>query len=237
LSTNQFKKSLFYFVIGGIICCVAPWFLLGLEQHEPFKQVPLNRKLRIFIEKRLVKVDSLPITLRESSQEACGVIYVMGGSQRSLTYRFQTATELYRKGEGHKLVILHEPGITEYDPKVERNLTNDEWAIRQLGDFGVEKKDIEFISTPRRFLGTLAESDAISRLVLRRHYKRLILVSSPYHTRRVWITFSKALSKNNVVIHVYPSGDSANLRTLLIEYLKLISYKFILLPIYKRLSV
>ena len=65
------------------------------------------------------------------------VIYVLGGSQRSLEFKYKKASELYHKGICKRIWILSRPGITEYSVSLGRNLTNEEWSILKLTEFGV----------------------------------------------------------------------------------------------------
>jgi hypothetical protein len=37
----------------------------------------------------------------------------------------------------YKILIMTEPGITEYSPDLDRNLTNDEWVVMKLISIGV----------------------------------------------------------------------------------------------------
>lgn len=235
LRINQIKKLLFFLVIGGFTFGIILWLFQKWELHDLIEKVPFNRELKIFLVERLVKLDTSPFALNESSQELEGVIYVMGGSQKNLKYRFKTAAELYHKGIAKKLMILDEPGITEYDPQIGRNLTNNEWCIRELVNSGFGKGDIEFMVMERGFLGTMREAKAVSTIALERDYKRLVLVSSSYHTKRVWVTFSRILMYNNLFLDIYSSNEDTDLRNLLFEYVKLISYEYIILPIYLKL--
>ena len=231
MSINQFKKLLFFLVIGGFTCWVASWLFLNLELLELIENIPFNRNLRIYFTKRLVKIYSSPYTVRESPQNLEGIIYVMGGSQRSLKYRFQTAAELHHKGMGKKLLLLSEPGISEYDPQIGRNLTNDEWAVNKLVEFGVQKEDIELVILKKGHLGTFTEAEGISDIVLRRGYRSLILVTSSSHTMRTWLSFSEFLKDKNTALYIYASNDGISLYNLLIEYSKLLIYKNFVLPI------
>ena len=124
------------------------------------------------------------------------------------------------------------PGITEFDPSLGRNLTNDEWAIKQLTGFGVSKEDVEQVSLKKGPLGTFTEAKDISEIASKRGYKRLILVTSQYHTKRTWITFSKMSENRNITLSIYPANDPVGLHSLLYEYLKLVLYKNIVLPYY-----
>lgn len=231
MSINQFKKLLFFLVIGGFTCWIVSWFFPNLELHELAEHVPFNRELRILLTERLVKIDTPPYTPCESSQELERVIYVMGGSQKSLKYRFKTAAELYQRGIGKKILVFSEPGITEYDPQIGRNLTNDEWAVNNLVKFGVKKEDIELVVLKKSHLGTFTEARGVSDIVLKRGYKNLILVTSSYHTMRTRLSFSKFLKDKSTTIYIYASNDFVSLYNLIIEYFKLIIYKDLILPI------
>jgi len=157
------------------------------------------------------------------------VIYVLGGSEDSLTYRFIIAARLYKKSAARKILVFSKPGITGYDPLLRRNLTNDEWTIKRLVELGVKREDIEPLFFGSSFFGTLKEARGVSQKVINSGYDVLILVSSPYHTMRVRECFSMYLKDNGTEVFVYQSDDYPHLWGLLLEYLKLAVYKKILL--------
>lgn len=184
--------------------------------------------------KKLTKSEPVPTNWIGTLHESNGVIYVLGGSQETLKSRFRKSAALYREGAAGKVLIMSRPGNTEYDPSIGRNLTNDEWAIGQLISLGVEKADIKIVSIPEYFWGTYNEARAISDLSVEREYRYLILVTSLYHTRRTWDSFSKMLQGRNVSIYVYASDDPAEFRELVIEYVKLLTYDNLLLPLFRK---
>src|SRR5205807_127776 len=139
--------------------------------------------------KTLVKVEPEPLSSFRSLNGSNTVIYVLSGAQQSLEDRFKTAADLYHQGMASKILILSRTGITAYSPMIDRNLTNDEWTVEKLVSLGVPKEDIELVKIENGFFGTFTEAEGISNLVLNRGYKSLILVSSRYHTRRVWESF------------------------------------------------
>ena len=157
------------------------------------------------------------------------VIYVLGGDQNSLEYRFKMAAGLYQHHAASKIMTLSVPGITEYDSSLGRNLTNDEWEIRELAGLGVSTSNIEILSINHGFFGTLNEARYVSQVVLDKGYRTLILVTSPYHTKRAYESFSKYLVNKGIDIYVYASDDDTNLIGLLSEYFKLILYNNLLL--------
>lgn len=172
---------------------------------------------------------SLPLPSIKSQEGSNAVIYVLSGSQRSLEDRFKTAADLHHQGMAFKILILSRSGMTEYSPRIGRNLTNDEWATEKLVSLGVPKEDIELVKIKNGFFGTFSEAEGISNIALNRGYKTLILVSSQYHTMRVWESFSEFAKNKKLDLFIYASIDHSSGYSLLEEYLKLKFYKAFLL--------
>ncbi|MDL1962446.1 MAG: YdcF family protein [Deltaproteobacteria bacterium] len=120
-------------------------------------------------------------------------MYVLGGSQTNLEFRYKTASELYHKGICKGIWILSRPGITECSVFLGRNLTDNEWSILKLKELGVPDDCIEPIEVKKRFFGTFTEAKGISSLIKKRGYKSLLLISSPEHLYRAEISFDKYL--------------------------------------------
>ena len=118
--------------------------------------------------KQLVREDSV---IRANVVDA---IYLLGGSQNSLQFKFNRTAMLYHQGICKKILILSRPGKTEFSSLLGRNLTNDEWAIQKLEDLGISKRDVEAVDIKRGFFGTFVEAKCISELVHKRGYKNLI---------------------------------------------------------------
>ena len=106
-------------------------------------------------------------------------------------------------------------------------MTNDEWSITTLEKLGVPNKNSEVLSIEEKFFGTLREAKYIAKLTNNKGFNNLVLVTSATHTHRVKISFKKFLSKN-VKLYVIGSEDSAYLRDLIKEYIKLKIYKYFL---------
>jgi len=156
-------------------------------------------------------------------------IYVLGGGQSSLEKRFPIAASLYKDQIARRILILSRPGITEYSASLGRNLTNDEWAYGKLSELGISRSDIETVPVEKSFFGTLSEAAAISSLVKSRGYKTLILVTSDYHTQRVWKSFSKLMEHSDVALYIYAAADPATILNLIRELAKLLVYSVFLL--------
>ena len=156
-------------------------------------------------------------------------MYVLGSSQRSLELKYKTASELFHKGICKRIWVLSRPGKTEYSKSLRRNLTNDEWSILKLKEYGVPEENVEPIEIDEGFFGTYSEAKGISSLVKNRGYKSLVLVSSPYHTRRLKISFNNFLKNQNTSLLIQGSEGKAFLKDLIIEFFKLKVYQYLLI--------
>lgn len=172
---------------------------------------------------------AIPRGANAASAKSNTMIYVLGSGQEALKHHYRTAAALYKEGAADRIYILSRPGITEYSPALLRNLTNDEWSVRELGTLGVPAADVEAVPVPSGFFGTLREGRRISRFARERGYKRLVLVSSPHHGRRAHLTFSH-FAGGTLEIFFQGSSDRAGLATLVAEYGKYLWYRRVLIP-------
>lgn len=179
--------------------------------------------IKHWLEGKLVVVNSLP------SSATVDASYVLGGSPRSLEYKFKTVADCYCKGICKTILILSRPGITEYSPSLGRNLTNNEWSILKLKIAGVSEKDIELVDMEPGFFGTLTEAKHIARLAERRGYESLMLVTAPYHTKRVKVSFAGMLRNKGITVLVRGSAEQHSLSMLLVEFVKLTIYRYFLI--------
>jgi len=205
-----------FVLLFAVVISLSLW--LKSESSSTFKA-----KIEDSIQKELISMDQIP------SQTKVDAIYVLGGSQKSLALKFNTAARLYHDGICNKILILDSPGITEYSRKLGRNLTNNEWAIKKLQQFGIPRENIEPISMESGFFGTLTEAKHISQLVDKKDYKNLILITAPYHTKRVKTCFENFLNGHNVAFYVQGSEERVTLSILIVELIKLKIYKYFLI--------
>lgn len=222
---NKYALSL---ILVGLIAFLGLILLLNIKSfpgHEELKRALLNR---------LVVVDALKDDGPREKRRPGTVLYVLGGTQTSLIYKFKIAADLYHRGLCEKIILLSRPGITEYEPELNRNLTNDEWALRWLTDLMVPKKNIEPGAMKKGFFGTLTEARGMRAIASERNYIHIILVTSSYHTRRALTTFSRVFKDRGVDFSIYGSAEPILLRDMLCEYMKLFLYDRIVLPLYAR---
>ena len=191
---------------------------LTSESASAFRQ-----DLKQLILNKIVYTNPLPYGAKAD------VIYVLGGSPESLELKYKTAAELFHKRVCRNIWILSRPGKTYYSDSLKRNLTNDEWSLLQLNEFGVPGENVEAIHIKKGFFGTFSEAKGISALSKRRHYQDIILISSPHHTYRTGISFDKFSKNQSTSIYVHASDERVWLRHLMVEFIKLKVYQYFLI--------
>ena len=177
-----------------------------------------------FLLHRLTYVRHLP----ESASTHNDVVYVLGGTPDSLKVKFQTASKLVRDGRAARVLVLSQQALMAFSPALGRNLTADEWVVENFTAFGIPADAIEFVSFEEGFFGTWSEAKGLSLFLKERQYRRLILVTSPFHSRRVWESFSRTIEQPDTGLFLYLADESAYLRHLLPEYVKLLLYRALL---------
>src|SRR5882762_4001437 len=173
---------------------------------------------------RLTYVRHLP----ESASTHNDVVYILGGTQDSFKAKFQTASKLVRDGRAARVLVLSQQALMPFRPALGRNLTVNEWVVENLNAFGITADAIEFVAIEQGYFGTWSEAKGLSRFVRERRYRRVILVTSSLHSRRVWESFSRTIEQPDTNLFLYLSDESAYLRHLLPEYVKLLLYRALL---------
>jgi hypothetical protein len=222
LQVQRRKKVVILLGLGFLLAVLSP--LVG--RWTGFPDIATRIKTMLIAELTIGE----PNPLREShgGTEKPPMLYVLGAAQGSLRHHLELAADLYMRGLARTLYILDRPGITEYSPALNRNLTNNEWAVAKLEKLGVSRKDMRFASVHEGFGGTYREAEEVVHLALRDGNRKLILVTSPYHTRRTHLAFSHFAGKRGLEIYVYGSNDNTGLRGLMLEYAKYLSYRVFL---------
>ena len=164
----------------------------------------------------------------ENMPETLDAIYVLGGAQSSLALKFRTAADFYHRKTCKKILLPSRPGITEYSSLLRRNLTNDEWATRQLEKLDIPKASIELVNIGEGWFGTLAEAKDMSRIFIERGYKNVLLISSLTHTARLDLSFKSLLKESGIRVFVKGSDEAFFLREGLKEFIKLKVYQCLL---------
>lgn len=158
-------------------------------------------------------------------------------SERNIE-RGLAAAEAYNRGLAPRIFAGREVRPDGFDLLRERGVLYPETVdlLRgMLKDLGVPESAL--IVPEESVSGTFEEAVAVQRVIRKAGYRSLILITSPTHTRRVWLTFKRLLENDNVRILVVPtpySGfDPENwwkqkryAKEVLLEYEKLLYYLF-----------
>ena len=172
LLSGRLHLFIFFACILGIILCLC--FIPIFRELHTTNHISLQSILKErLIAPSLSYTQSIPESKRR--YEKIGMMYVLGGVQDNLKIKYKAAAHIYHKGLTKKIYILSVPGITEYDPVLQRNLTNDEWSTKQLAYLGVPPYDIEFIHTPKCYFGTLSEAMALKKITKERGVQQYYL--------------------------------------------------------------
>ncbi|MBW1803031.1 MAG: YdcF family protein, partial [Deltaproteobacteria bacterium] len=111
------------------------------------------------------------------------------------------ASDAYRKGlaSGIYLSIEEEPdGLDILRRKGVFYPRSIDLLVTLLTDLGVPREKIQISAGPVK--STIEEAKVIRTLVKKKDYRSLILVTSPTHSRRTWLTFKRIFKDDNVRI-------------------------------------
>lgn len=152
--------------------------------------------------------------------------YVMAGGLAS-EERLRAAADLYHLGRVPRLFLLRDDGRSYYSFTERRALSRTEWMLAYLGWLGVPPDRITLVADQGGSrLGSLHEAD-LMRAALPAEVRRLVVVTSPAHTRRSGLAFRRRLDPA-MQVTTYAAIDWAlsaeAFAPLWLEYLKLALY-------------
>jgi uncharacterized SAM-binding protein YcdF (DUF218 family) len=156
------------------------------------------------------------------------LIAVMAGG---LPERAKHAAVLY-KAELAPRIVLFGGGICEHPFFAEANKTWAELGADMLSDLDVPNDDIIFINEGYH---TFEEVRLIRDFMIKRKYRSVIIVSSPYHMRRLKLTVKKVFRGQNITSSLSSATKSWfkmdtwwrsewMILCVIIEYIKLLYY-------------
>jgi uncharacterized SAM-binding protein YcdF (DUF218 family) len=218
-------KKRFCLIAAALCLAGSFWVFLGSER------MPGHQQLKRRLSAHLSMAGQVPAMPNDIVDPSGAIIYVLGGSEKSLEARLRTAARLHRAGEAQKILFFAAPGITRFDPALGRNLTNQEWTLRELQALGVGADFAEplALEQPACF-GTRAEARALAGRSGERGYRSVVLVTSALHGRRALRTFIDAFKEYpDARLVLSLTEEQASLEQLLVEYGKLLLYTTALL--------
>jgi uncharacterized SAM-binding protein YcdF (DUF218 family) len=130
---------------------------------------------------------------------AADAIVVMSGSSTYLE-RADWAANLYREGRAPIVVLTNDSLISGWDNKEQRNPYFYELAARELQKRGVPESKILVVSDIA--LGTYEESLGIRDYATAHQLRRLLVVTSAYHSRRTLWSLRRASRGSDLQIGI-----------------------------------
>ena len=172
------------------------------------------------------------LVVRDPPARADAILVLSG----DVAERVREAADLYREGWSRTLLLttpVRVPAALELERLGVRIPTEPEIARGVAEALGVAPGDL--VALPGEVESTEAEARAARAFAAARGWRRLIVVTSPYHTRRTRRLFREVLGAAGVETIVVPSRhgafraadwwrDRAGVRNLVIEYQKLLFY-------------
>ncbi len=135
----------------------------------------------------------------KSDLASADAIVVMSGSSTYLE-RADWAAQLYREGRAPLIILTNDSLIAGWDRKEERNPYFYELAARALQQRGVPASKIQVVSDIA--LGTYEESLGVRDYATAHQLKRLLIVTSAYHTRRTLWSLRHACAGSGIEIGI-----------------------------------
>ena len=126
-------------------------------------------------------------------------IVVLSGSATYIE-RTSWAAQLYREGRAPAVVLTNDGLLSGWDTREQRNPYYYELAARRLEQQGVPPQRIEVVSD--RATGTYEESLAVREFAVSHKLKRLLIVTSAYHSRRALWSMQRACEGAGIQIGI-----------------------------------
>jgi len=156
------------------------------------------------------------LTVHKQLQQSEAIVLVGG----AFTERAPAAAMLYREGYAPLVILANDGVFSGWSTKYHRNLYQVEWAAEYLIGQGVPRDRI--VMLPFYGSATVFDALAVKRYLLTNKLKKIIVVTSDYHTRRAFWVFKNVVRDYTGDISIFPARSfSIETRSLAMEYVKL----------------
>jgi uncharacterized SAM-binding protein YcdF (DUF218 family) len=135
--------------------------------------------------------------------EHADAIVVLSGS-RAFTERASFAADLYKVRRASKIVLTNDDQRGGWSNAEQRNPYFYENIARELNRFGVPDSVITVI--PQPVTSTQDEAMLLRDYCERNHLQSLLVITSPYHSRRALRTFRKAFNGSGKTVGLMTPG-------------------------------
>jgi uncharacterized SAM-binding protein YcdF (DUF218 family) len=135
----------------------------------------------------------------KADMESADAIIVLSGSS-TYVERAARAAELYQAGRAPVVVLTNDGVISGWDHKEERNPYYYELSKKRMEQFGVPSDRITV--APGQAVGTYDESVLIRDFATAQGWKRLLIVTSGYHSRRAFWSMRRACEGSGIEVGI-----------------------------------
>lgn len=135
----------------------------------------------------------------EKTLERADAIFVLSGSGTYIE-RTNKAAELYKNGVAPKIILTNDGEFGSWSNKEQKNPAFVEMAQKNLIKNGVRAENIEILEP--QVSGTIWEAKVFVERAENNDLKKVLLVTSAYHSSRTLKTFEKVLAENKVEIEL-----------------------------------
>lgn len=135
----------------------------------------------------------------EKPLERADAIFVLSGSGTYLE-RTQKAAELYQNGVAPKIILTNDGEFGSWSKTEQKNPALVELAQKNLLRNGVRAENIEVLEP--QVSGTVWEAIAFAEKAKKDDLKKVLIVTSAYHTSRSLRTFEKILAERQVATEI-----------------------------------
>lgn len=153
------------------------------------------------------------LTLHDSPARSDAIVLLAGDHKG----RAPAAAMLYRAGYAPLVILTNDGLISGWSKEYNRNLYQVEWAEEDLVRQGVPREKI--LKLPFYGSSTMFDALAVKLYLFKSGVKKIIVVTSDYHTRRSLWTFKHALKEYTTDITIFPALSlGVGARSLALEY-------------------
>ena len=138
--------------------------------------------------------------------EKADAIIVLSGSA-NYKERTREAANLLLDGRSQRILITSDATPGPWSSVDQRNLFFYERAIRELRAAGVPESNIELLAQP--VTSTKEEADIARQYAEEHRLNSILVVTSPYHSRRAFWTFSRVFRKTKIQVGLISPSPGA----------------------------
>jgi uncharacterized SAM-binding protein YcdF (DUF218 family) len=141
------------------------------------------------------------LIVKAELQQADAIAVLAGSS--TYVERTHRAAQLFREGRAGTILLTNDNLRSGWSGEEQRNPFFVELAVRELNRQGVPSGKIQII--PGGVMSTYDEALHLREYAISHGLRSILVVTSAYHSRRVWWTLRRVFAGSNLMIGVAPA--------------------------------